>query len=90
MWNTLLFLGFEELQSGELYLASFLLHKIGIDLLDQVGVKSIIPTEDWEVTGNTDELSNSMKLTKETVSLPIYPSLSNEDVDLIISTIAKK
>jgi len=61
-----------------------------IDLLDQVGVKSIIPTEDWEVTGNIDQLSNSIKLTKETVSLPIYPSLTNDDVDLIISTITKK
>lgn len=61
-----------------------------INSLEKVGIKAIIPTEDWEIIGNKDLLKNSMSLTKETVSLPIYPSLSDVDLNLILSILVKK
>ncbi len=56
-----------------------------IESLDAVGVKAIIPVEDWELLGGSNLSPNAFKMTKETVSLPIYPSLTDEDVDLILS-----
>ena len=54
-----------------------------IKSLESVGVKAIIPTEDWELL--SPDLPNAIKLSKETVSLPIYPSLSDSDLDIILS-----
>lgn len=61
-----------------------------IDSLEKAGVKAIIPTEDWEIFGNKDILTNSMSLTKQTISLPIYPSLTDKNLNLILSIITKK
>lgn len=58
-----------------------------IDDLEAVGVKAIIPVEDWELLCETTLIPNSLHLTKETVSLPIYPSLSDTDIDTILSVI---
>ena len=58
-----------------------------IDSLEKVGVKSIIPTEDWEVLGDHRLLPNSLELTRSTVSLPVYPSLTDQDIDIILSAI---
>ena len=61
-----------------------------IDSLEKVGVKSIIPTEDWELLGDVTTLPNSLQLSRKTISLPIYPSLTNNEVDMIISGINTK
>lgn len=61
-----------------------------IESLDSIGVKAVIPTEDWELLGNKDSFPNALDLTKETVSLPIYPSLTDENVDMIITCIKQK
>ena len=61
-----------------------------ISSLESVGVKTIIPTEDWELLGKHNLLPNALRLSRETVSLPIYPSLSDEEVDLIISKVLCK
>lgn len=60
-----------------------------IDSLESVGVKAIIPTEDWELLGDKGILPNGWILSKETVSLPIYPSLTDEDVRVILSGIIR-
>ena len=56
-----------------------------IESLRTVGVDSIVPTEDWELLGKWDSLPNSLKFSRETISLPIYPSLTNEQLDIILS-----
>ena len=61
-----------------------------IKSLDSAGIKSIIPTEDWEILGPKSQFPNSFKLSKETVSIPLYPSLTNEEIDLILSILIKK
>lgn len=56
--------------------------------LESVGVKAIVPTEDWELLGEHDLLPNSLELSRETVSLPIYPTLTDKEVDIILSAIS--
>jgi perosamine synthetase len=48
------------------------------------GVKVIVPIEDWELLGNGLEYQNAYNLTQTTLSLPIYPSLTNQEVENII------
>ena len=55
-----------------------------ITALHGEGIKAIVPVEDWELLGDGSHFPNALKLTKRTVSLPIYPSLSNKDVTAII------
>ena len=61
-----------------------------IKSLDSIDVRAIVPTEDWELLGPQTSFPNGLKLSRETVSLPIYPSLTNEDLDHVLSGIAKK
>lgn len=61
-----------------------------IQSLSKFNIKSIIPTEDWELLAESNSLPNSLYLSQHSISLPIYPSLSDEDVDLIISAVIKK
>jgi len=50
-------------------------------------IKSIIPIEDWELLDKSELFPNALNLTKCTVSLPIYPLLSDYEVNKIISTV---
>ena len=61
-----------------------------IDSLAFVGIEAKVPTEDWELLGNHVLFPNAMRLTRETVSLPIYPSLLDEDIDKILSAVGNK
>jgi perosamine synthetase len=61
-----------------------------ITSLYEADIQAIVPTEDWELLGNQTSFPNSLKLSKETVSLPIYPSLTNEQVNIILSVLVKK
>ena len=56
-----------------------------VNSLESVGVKSIIPTEDWELLGQWEFLPNALKFSHETISIPIYPSLTKEHLDIILS-----
>ena len=59
------------------------------DKLEKQGIKTIIPIEDWELLGDGAKYRNSFNLTQTTLSLPIYPSLSNKDVFKIIDQLNK-
>ena len=50
------------------------------DKLLKQGIKTIIPIEDWELLDNGSKYKNAYNLTQTTLSLPIYPSLTNHEV----------
>lgn len=58
-----------------------------IEKLDKNGIKAIIPIQDWELLGNKKKYQNALKLAKESVSLPIYPTLTNKDIDIILESL---
>jgi len=47
-------------------------------------IKAIVPIEDWELLSPT---KNAINYCKKTISLPLYPSLTDEEVNYIIKTI---
>jgi perosamine synthetase len=55
------------------------------DKLLKQGIKTIIPIEDWELLDNSSEYKNAYNLTQTTLSLPIYPSLTSKEVNIIIT-----
>ena len=59
------------------------------DKLLKQSIKTIIPIEDWELLDNGPEYKNAYHLTQTTLSLPIYPSLTNRDVTNIINQLNK-
>jgi perosamine synthetase len=50
-------------------------------------IKSIIPIEDWELLDRGPDFKNAYKLTQETLSLPIYPSLTDIEVIKVINNL---
>ena len=61
-----------------------------INSLQSIGVKSIIPTDEYIISENQSLFPNSFQFTRATVSLPIYPSLTNSEIDIILSVLVKK
>ena len=59
------------------------------DKLLKQSIKTIIPIENWELLGDGDNYKNAYNLTQRTLSLPIYPSLTNEDVLNIVNELNK-
>ena len=59
------------------------------DKLFDAGINSIIPIEDWELLDDGNNFKNAFNLTQTTLSLPIYPSLNNEEVKNIIHNLTK-
>jgi len=59
------------------------------DKLLKQSIKTIIPIEDWELLGDGDNYKNSYNLTQTTLSLPIYPSLTNKDALTIVNQLDK-
>ncbi len=55
------------------------------DKLLKQGIRTIIPIEDWELLDNSSEYKNAYNLTQTTLSLPIYPSLTSKEVNIIIT-----
>lgn len=55
-----------------------------IQKLAKKGINAIVPIEDWELLATTP---NALKYTKENISLPLYPSLTLEQVQHIIKTL---
>jgi perosamine synthetase len=62
--------------------------KIKGKLLSQ-SIKTIIPIEDWELLDNGSEYKNACNLTQTTLSLPIYPLLTNREVANIVNQLNK-
>ena len=54
-----------------------------ISTLGAQGIRAIVPIEDWELLDASDAHHNAKALTRSTVSLPIYPSLSEQDAKRI-------
>ncbi|MNG25334.1 hypothetical protein D3C84_1101720 [compost metagenome] len=48
------------------------------------GIKSIVPVKEDELLTASKLVPNAADLSKKTLSIPIYPSLSDNDVDRII------
>lgn len=59
-----------------------------INALSNGGINAIIPIEEWELLGDKTLFPHALNLTISTVSLPVYPSLSDTDVNRIISIIS--
>lgn len=53
------------------------------------GIKSIIPVKEEELLMPSTSVPNAAKLTHKTLSIPIYPSLSDNDVDRVIDVCTK-
>lgn len=61
-----------------------------IDGLNRVGIKSIIPIEYWELLSDDyGKFPNAYSLSKSTISLPLYPSLMDDDIEHIINEVNK-
>ncbi|OLP15646.1 hypothetical protein BST81_25170 [Leptolyngbya sp. 'hensonii'] len=58
-----------------------------IDALAAASVKAIIPIETWELLGDPAHFPVARALTQETVSLPLYPSLQDAEMDLILNSL---
>jgi perosamine synthetase len=58
-----------------------------IEHLSGYGINAIVPIEDWELLGPAEQFPNATELTRTTVSLPIYPSLTDKEQDRIISSL---
>lgn len=54
-----------------------------IDALAQNDIKAIIPIEKWELLGDNEDYPNAVRLTEITVSLPLFPSLTEEQASKI-------
>jgi perosamine synthetase len=55
-----------------------------IDKLARSDIKAIVPVEDWELLGPADRFPNAAALSRTIVSLPAYPSLSDEELSRVI------
>jgi len=61
-----------------------------IGFLEEQGIKAIIPLEDWELLGDGKLFPSAYGFTQRLVSIPIYPSLLDSEVDHIIEAVKKK
>lgn len=55
-----------------------------IDALAARGVKAIVPVEDWELLREGEAFPHALKLSRRSVSLPLYPTLPDAAVKAII------
>lgn len=51
--------------------------------LEQARVRAIVPIEDWELLDDAENFPRAKLLTRSTVSIPIYPSLSEHEIEII-------
>ena len=58
-----------------------------IQRLSDVGVSAITPIEDWELLDVEGDYPNSKKWCAQLLSLPCYPSLTDEQLSKIITTL---
>ena len=58
-----------------------------IDKLARHDIKAIVPVEDWELLGPAHQYPRAAALAQTTVSLPTYPSLSDEELSRVIGVL---
>ena len=58
-----------------------------IESLKNYGIITEILNDEWVLSQNPTKFPNSLNLVRNTISLPIYPSLSDENVEKIISAL---
>lgn len=58
-----------------------------IGALREAGIGSIVPIEDWELLDSMEKLPNAYRMTRQTVSLPVFPSLKNKELNAIIGSL---
>ena len=56
-------------------------------LKDSNGIITEILNNEWILSQNPTKFPNSLNMIHNTISLPIYPSLSDENVEKIISSL---
>jgi dTDP-4-amino-4,6-dideoxygalactose transaminase len=52
---------------------------------DSAGIRAIIPIEEWELLADAADFPRAAALARSTVSIPIYPALSAQDVAGIVA-----
>lgn len=57
--------------------------------LKRVHVRAIVPIEDWELLDDVDRFPMAKPLTYSTVSIPIYPSLSDSEIRMIADVLSE-
>jgi perosamine synthetase len=55
-----------------------------IEALARHEITAIVPLAEWEMLAPSERFPNAAALARTTVSLPIYPSLSDEDISQVI------
>ena len=60
-----------------------------ISKLEKRGIKAINPMESHEILGNNIEVPIAHNWSLKTLSLPIYPSLTNDEIDYIIREVRR-
>ncbi len=60
-----------------------------IQALKKKNINAVIPLKASELSGATDQLSHAFSWTQKTISLPIYPTLTNDEVDKISEIVIK-
>jgi perosamine synthetase len=60
-----------------------------IDSMRKYGIKAIVPIEEFELLGDKELYPKALEMARKTVSLPIYPSMNNKEIDLIILVVKK-
>ena len=58
-----------------------------IKYLKKKNILSINPLQDWEILGNVKNFKNSLNLSKKTVSIPIYPAMSDYQYRYIVKSL---
>ena len=61
-----------------------------IEQLAARGIKAIVPLEDWELLGERSRFPNAHALTQCTVSLPAYPSLTDEELGSVVAGVLNR
>ena len=59
-----------------------------INKLAKLGIKTIIPLEEWELLEKKELCPNAHVFTQSTVSLPIYPDLTDNELEYIITQVS--
>ena len=58
-----------------------------IKRLEVAGISAIVPVEKYELLSDSGGFPNALKLTETAVSLPIYPSLTDPEVESVIRVV---
>lgn len=58
-----------------------------LEALAAADIKAIVPVEDWELLGEPKNFPNAAALSRSTVSLPCYPSLTDSEVDSVLAAV---